>query len=399
VIEDRTDSPAQNVAALLTGGGIGGIAVIGLRGPDAPRILNEIFSPRRAAGPVEPSADRLVLGEILEGGERLDEAIVNLRPDAGATYIAEINVHGGSRVCQRVLQLVGRMGAEVVDPGRFDAASWPMAAEGLGNPAIGREMLAHLPAAPTGAVVTLLTRQWSAGLSRLAHDAIAAIQSGSADADQLESSLRTAADRLSLCQRLLNPPEVVLAGPANAGKSSLANALLGREACIVTDVPGTTRDWVREPADLGGPAVWLTDTAGLWGPDDPLDREAVGRAWQRVDAADLVLAVFDAAAPPAADDEPWRRLLAETNVLLVANKIDLAPAPAGAVGVAASSGDGVADGRRAILARLGLDRLDLDLPAAFTERQEGLLRAAAAALVDRSASDAVNRLGQLLASR
>jgi small GTP-binding protein len=248
---------------------------------------------------------------------------------------------------------------------------------------------------------------------------------------------------------------VVLAGPPNAGKSSLANALIGRQACIVTDTPGATRDWVREMADVAGCPVWVTDTAGLWSPQDPLDAEAVARAWARIDSADLVLAVFDAANPPRGDDPDWRRLLARPNVLIVANKADLlvraGPAdegdalrPAGARSgttspppCAAASGAtsdmatqawpchpverevgcaallhtesattaaavsavtlaGLAELRRTILRRLGLADLGADSPAAFTARQAGLLGAAADALAAGQTVPALKSLRDLL---
>lgn len=387
-------------AILHTPAGAGGIAVVLLAGPRAGEILAEVFA-ARAGG--QPEAGRLRLGEVRAGGERLDEAVAHIREPE----LAEIHLHGGPRVVQRVLQRLGECGAVVdASPTPAAAGAWPLSAEGMDNPAIGRELLEHLPKATTRGVLRLLAQQWSAGLSALVRAALRACRErdGAPPSGSFEGvsgpprsdDLVAAADRLALMRRLLDPPEVVIAGPPNAGKSSLANALLGRQACIVSAVPGTTRDWVREPADLGGVPVWLTDTAGLWTPEDAIDAEAVGRAWARVEAADLVVAVCDAAAPPGDDDPAWRRLVLRASALPVAGRADLAPAPAGLLAVSARTGEGVPALRREIPRRLGLAVPEGAFPAAFTERQARCLRAAADALARHAPADAARALRELL---
>ncbi|NQU76507.1 MAG: 50S ribosome-binding GTPase [Planctomycetes bacterium] len=414
-------NPLPTVAMLHTPGGAGGIAVVLLAGAEAANILDRVFdSPHRRCGPelAGQSPTALRLGHVMDGNERLDEAIVTVRPLEGrpGETVAEINIHGGPRITQRVLKLLAEAGATIVadDPdlaGRFDV--WPLTAEGSNknNPAIGRELLKALPIARTRLAVSILTRQWDAGLSDLAAAALSELQPGRCQADGVSASVRrlslvsrlhAAADRLSAMDRLVSPPEVVLAGPPNAGKSSLANALLGRDACIVTNVPGTTRDWVRELADVDGWAAWLTDTAGLWSPADPIDAEAVRRAWGKIDEAELVLAVFDAAAPPA-DDPNWQRLTCRSNVIVVANKSDLSAPPPGAMAplpnalaVSATADSGLPQLRRAILAKLGLADFDPHAPAAFTPRQSAALRAAAAAIVANEPGKAAEILLGLL---
>lgn len=390
------------VAMLQTPGGAGGIAVVLLAGPDAGRILQAVFRPETGGPAGEDRPYQLKLGELRDGRERLDEAIVTVRPLAGrpGAIAAEINIHGGPRVTQRVLALLADAGATIApdDPelaGRCDV--WPLSAEGMENPAIGREMLAAMPRARTRTVLAMLSRQWDAGLSRLAHQALAAAARGrSVDLEALAASLRTAADRLGLMQRLLDPPEVVLAGPPNAGKSTLTNALVGRDVSIVTDVPGTTRDWVRELADVTGRAVWFTDTAGLWATGDPVDSQAVSRAWQRIDQADLVLTVLDAANPPAGDDPDWRGLTDRPNAVVVANKTDLAVVSSNAMPVSAETGAGLPELRCQILSRLGLDHLDPDAPAAFTARQAEQLVLAAQAVERGQNGEAADALRNLL---
>jgi tRNA modification GTPase len=125
-------------------------------------------------------------------------------------------------------------------------------------------MLEALPQAASELVVAAVSQQWSAGVSQLA-----------SDPDVSAELLRSAARRLPMMQKLLSPPEVVLVGPPNVGKSTLANAIVGREVSIVHTIAGTTRDWVREQALLGGVPIWLTDTAGLFDfPHDPHGRNS-----------------------------------------------------------------------------------------------------------------------------
>ncbi len=419
------------VATLQTPPGTGGIAVIRLVGPGVQAVARALFS-----APL-PAPGRLALGELRQDGQRIDEALL-AGVNAPAGGAVEINVHGGPRVVQRVLAALAQAGAAVADTPAAEPDAWLLAAEGLDNPAIGQEMLAALPAARTDRALAALTAQWSAGLSRLARETLLHIdhlpiasagpKAPPAQAHGRQSvgigagrprrgpvhphvrranglapgmpgvsggRLRRAAEALPQMQRLLNPPEIVLAGPPNAGKSSLANALLGRPACLVSDQPGTTRDWVRELADLAGLAAWLTDTAGLWQAPDALDHQAVARAWARIDEADLVLAVCDASRPPPADDA-WARLLGQPHVLRLANKADLAGPPAGFLPVSAATGDGLAALRRSIADAMGLADLDPTAAMAFTTRQANLLHTAANALDAADPASAAHALHDLL---
>jgi tRNA modification GTPase len=129
-------------------------------------------------------------------------------------------------------------------------------------------------------------------------------------------------------------PEVAFAGRSNVGKSSLVNALAGRDVAIVAATPGTTRDALEVRLVLAGVPVTLIDTAGLRETSDPVEAEGVRRALARAEAADLVLEVVDASDPEG---------VAAVSVgarVRVANKIDLAPAPAGFLGLSVATGVG-----------------------------------------------------------
>ena len=194
--------------------------------------------------------------------------------------------------------------------------------------------------------------------------------------------------------RLLDPPEVVLAGPPNAGKSTLANALIGREVSIVHDRAGTTRDWVRELAIIRGVPIRVTDTAGLWEAPEGIDAQAVRRARRRAEAADLVLLLGEGQSPAAPE---W---LHPGRLLRVVSKCDLqAFSPgrpsdrAGGLAVSALTGEGLDDLKDAIVGEMGLADLNPAAPMAFTRRQADLLTRAAEAVDDGNpvaAGDALN---------
>jgi len=125
---------------------------------------------------------------------------------------------------------------------------------------------------------------------------------------------------------------VVVAGPPNAGKSSLINAIVGEDRSIVTDLPGTTRDHIEVPLSLGGVPVRLTDTAGLRETEDEVEAIGVGRAESLVEASDVLLWLGDA---EAAADHPRR--------INVHAKSDIsAPPPPGSIAVSSLTGEGVA---------------------------------------------------------
>ena len=379
-------------ATLQTPPGRGGIAVIVIAGDRCEQVLAEVFRPLRShtAG----GQDVLRLGRIADGPEVIDEAIVCCR-----SGVCEINIHGGPAAARRTMQLLAAHGAHVLPAASAATDSLPLAHPRLANPAIGAEMLAALAGAQSDLVIAAVTQQWSAGLSDLAARALAGIEGAKSGGPPL-AALRQAAAGLPVMQRLLNPAEVVLAGPVNAGKSTLANALLGRQVAIVHETPGTTRDWVRERAIVRGVPIWLTDTAGLWekpacgeqGRAEGIDAEAVRRARQRAEQADLVL--LTSAARPT----PTPAWLHAKSVVYVWAKADLAPPPPGFAGVAVSAhtGAGLDELKQTVLEALGMGNIDPSRPMAFAPRQADLLARAADALDARHPAPAAQSLRQLL---
>ncbi|MCL1837102.1 MAG: tRNA uridine-5-carboxymethylaminomethyl(34) synthesis GTPase MnmE [Treponema sp.] len=184
----------------------------------------------------------------------------------------------------------------------------------------------------------------------------------------------------------------VIAGRPNAGKSSLFNLLLREERSIVTEVPGTTRDWIEAWVSMEGIPVRLADTAGLRESVDPVEKIGVERSRDLLDAAELVIYLLDGEAGITAEDLSVIAELKQKPAphLVLWNKADIAPmpqqlAPAAFIRVSAKTGEGVADLTKAITAavkaRAGVDgAADSQTAAIGSERQKNLVEAAAAAV-------------------
>jgi tRNA modification GTPase len=190
---------------------------------------------------------------------------------------------------------------------------------------------------------------------------------------------------------------VVLAGEPNVGKSSLLNRLAGEERAIVTAIPGTTRDAVRESIQVEGVPLHVIDTAGLREPGDEVERLGIERTWQEIERADVVLRVVDASRPErATEDAVLARVPAGLVPIVVHNKIDLAGEPArversGAavdVYLSAKTGEGIAGLRAALLEQAGYAGREEDVFMARERHLDALRRA------QRLLGAAANRLEQ-----
>jgi len=202
-----------------------------------------------------------------------------------------------------------------------------------------------------------------------------------------------------------DPPTVLLAGPPNAGKSTLANRLAGSERCIVSDTPGTTRDLVAEDVSLCGYPFRMLDSAGLRATEDPVEKLGVDRTTSALAESSVVVMVLDGSAP-SPEDPGWRATALRQRPLIALNKMDLGHDGAtesaaretglSVLPVSAREGAGVAALERAILFRSPFrGPADRDLPCPFTARQVRCLEAARDIMgSDRAA--AVSLLTELL---
>jgi len=351
-------APRDTIFAPATGVGRAAISVIRLSGPACDRALAALTA---APWPAERLATLKTLRDPVTG-EALDRALI-LRFVAPRSFtgedMAELQVTGGRAVLQGIVEALALIdGLRPAEPGEFALRAFENGKLDLSQV----EGLADLVDAQTQAQRRQALRIAGGALSREAEairavivDAMAAIEaqidfSDQEDVDpaglvQVRHLAEAAAKRIRQTlasarsgERLRDGFNVVIAGPPNVGKSTLMNAIAGRDVSIVSASPGTTRDPVEIHLDLRGFPVSLVDTAGLRESDDPIENEGILRARRRVREADLTLWLSDRAEPAALGSGE-----AKGPVLPVRTKIDLAggDSPSSPIAVSARTGQGI----------------------------------------------------------
>ena len=334
----------STIFALSSGRPPAAIAVVRVSGPRAgvalEKLIGRLPEPRRAA-----------LARVRDpaSGEVIDEALALWFPAPRSETgedVAELQLHGGQAVIAGVLDALATIeGCRPAEAGEFTRRAFENGRLDL----TAVEGLADLIAAETPAQRRLAFRQLKGLIGDRAEawrrrliEALALVEaridfSDEADvpedligpalyaAQQLRDEIAGVLADGRRGERLRDGLVVAIAGPPNAGKSTLLNRLARREAAIVSPYAGTTRDVIEVHLDLDGYPVTLLDTAGIRDSDEPVEQEGVRRARERAAAADLVLWVIDGSAGgPAIEDQP--KNLANAAIWLVRNKIDRAAA-------------------------------------------------------------------------
>ena len=312
-------SARDTIFALSSGRPPAAIAVVRISGPHA-RVALEALS-GRVPQPRQAALARL---RDPDGGESLDEALALWFPAPRSETgedMAELQLHGGRAVIAAVLAALQRLpGFRPAEAGEFTRRAFENGRLDL----TAVEGLADLIGAETEAQRRQAYRQLKGMLGDRAEtwrgrliQALALVEAGidfSDEADvpdelirpalaiarELHDEIATALAQAGRGERLRDGLVVAIAGPPNAGKSTLLNRIAKREAAIVSPFAGTTRDVIEVHLDLGGYPVTLLDTAGMRETDDPIEQEGVRRARERAAAADLVLWVTEAGRPMAA---------------------------------------------------------------------------------------------------
>lgn len=336
------EATRTTLVGVATGTPDGGVAIVRVSGPGASEVLASL-------GVTEtPPPRRMVRRAIGLGAGHVEDGLVVWMPGPRSFTgedVLELHVHAGDRNVRAVLEACLRGGGTAAGPGDFSRRAFELGALSLDQAEgiaalIGAqtdEALAQarrLAAGEVGRRVEAL-REMVAGLRTEVEanlDFPEDVEPGHARRWQGEvSDVRTQLERwlegFEAGRRGRERARFVLAGPPNAGKSSLFNALLRRRRAIVADMPGTTRDYVEAEFNLGPHGAWLVDTAGLRGDADAIEAVGIEMSREQVEQADVVLWV------EASDGEPVVRPDLATEVIEVETKRDLGTRRADALGV------------------------------------------------------------------
>jgi tRNA modification GTPase len=364
--------PADTIVAIATPPGRGGVGVVRLSGRDAFAIAAALCGALPDVRVAALRQFRDAQGEVIDTGLLIRFAAPN---SFTGEDVVELQAHGSPVILELIVAAAVAAGARRAGPGEFSQRAFLNDRMDLAQ----AEAVADLIAAASEKAARAAHRSLEGEFSR-AVDAIhaalvelrvwveAALDFPDEDVDFLadgQVASRTAELREQLEQllaragsgRLLTDGvRIAIIGPPNAGKSSLLNALAERDAAIVTEIPGTTRDVLRETITLAGMPVVLSDTAGLRETADRVESEGVRRARREMQSADLVFHVIDATDP---SPHTLTGVPESVPVLRIVNKIDLSGESAGRedeqVRVSAKTGAGLGVLEQAVLEMLGAE--------------------------------------------
>jgi tRNA modification GTPase len=408
------------IAAVATPPGRGGIGIVRVSGSAARHIaegmLGKLPKPRHAS-----------FANFLDtAGEPIDQGLALFFPAPHSFTgedVLELHGHGGPVVLDMLLNRVLELGARVARPGEFseraflngklDLAQAEAVADLIeaGSETAARSALRSLEGEFSRRVHALVE-----GLTRLRLYVEAAIDFPEEEIDfladervtqELDVLAQDVEKLLASTQQgvlLHDGMTVVLAGPPNAGKSSLLNALAARDTAIVSAIPGTTRDVLRERIHIDGMPLHIIDTAGLRESRDEIESEGIRRAREQMQRADRVLLVLDDSSHDALPAEVLQHVPAQLPRSVIRNKIDLTGRAAGAtkkadeteIALSAKTGAGLDDLRRHLKECMGLQPAG---EGSFMARRRHLdaIRRAQACLVQGRTRLKESRAGELLA--
>lgn len=408
------NSPERDViAAIATAPGRGGIGVVRVSGPRLAGMALQLL------GKVPPArvATRAAFRD--EGGRPIDDGIALYFPAPGSYTgedVLELHGHGGEIVMRLLLQRCLKLGARLAEPGEFTRRAFLNEKLDLAQAEGVADLIEAATEAAARCALRSLRGEFSALIDSLVERLIDLRMLVEATLDFPEEEIE-AVDRQAAQERLARLRadldhvivqgrqgsvlrtglQVVLAGQPNVGKSSLLNRLAGEDLAIVTAVPGTTRDAVRQTVQIEGVPLSIIDTAGLRETRDEVEAIGISRTWQTIERADVLLLVVDAAGGiTSRDREIIARLPRQLRRVVVFNKIDLVGESAHLaetggethVWLSAKNGEGLDLLRNALLSIAGWQTTGEDL---FLARERHIVALERASACLARAADVLDR--------
>ena len=307
-LSEREDT----IIALATPQGVGAIAVIRISGKDAIRVCNEVFFGKNLE---EQASHTIHLGTIRDGEKIIDEVLVSLFKGPRSftkENVVEISTHGSSYIVNQVLKLFVRKGIRLAKPGEFTQRAFLNGQFDLAQAEAVADLIHSDSESSHQAALNQMRGGFSSEIQELRNQLIHFASMIELELDFSEEDvefvsregLRQLVERiLRLVEELIlsfdlgnvikNGVPTVIAGKPNAGKSTLLNALLNEEKAIVSDIAGTTRDFIEDELSLGGVIFRFIDTAGLRETTDTIEAIGVSRTQEKMRTASLILYLFD----------------------------------------------------------------------------------------------------------
>lgn len=332
----------DTIAAIATAPGQAAVGIVRVSGPESYPIVARLFRPASGQRVADLAANQVVFGRLYDDDVLVDECLL-LTFRAPRSYttqdVLEIQTHGGTAVVQRVLDVCLQQGARLAKPGEFTMRAYLSGRIDL--------LQAEAVLAMVNAQSETARRNASLGLSKALSDALHIMQTtltevyGNLQAvfDYPEEGVPEAEFRMPVKRvmeridellatanagRLLRQgAKLALIGRPNAGKSSLLNILLGYDRSLVSDTPGTTRDYLEAPLELHGMPITAIDTAGIRDTADIIEASGVKMAKDIAAAADVTLFLVDGSQPLQAEDKVMVGQLEPSRSLVIATKADL----------------------------------------------------------------------------
>jgi tRNA modification GTPase len=337
---------ADTICAISTPAGEGGIGIVRISGKKSHSITESIFKPRGDRKKFTHLPRTLYLGYIINpnNNSEIDE-VFTVFMNAPHTYtcedIAEIHTHGGYAAQKKVLSLILDCGARLAEPGEFTKRAFLNGRIDL----LQAESVLDIIHSETDEELHYALKYLQGGLSQkiqkfqeTLRNALAGMEAlidfPEEDIDihpdevvlplkKIKTDIENLVDSYYEGRGIKQGFEVLIAGKANVGKSSLLNALLLKERAIVTPIPGTTRDLIEDTIYLHGIKIKIIDTAGIREPGNVVEEEGIKRVKQKISEVDLIIWLLDGAQSYSQDDEEVFRSIGQRNCLIVINKIDL----------------------------------------------------------------------------
>jgi len=335
-VAKKMSARRYTIAAVATPAGRGGIGVVRISGPRVSDIARTLL--RRL-----PKPRYATFGDFVDSdGNLLDQGIALYFPAPHSftgEEVLELQGHGGPVVMDLLLNAVLKLGARLARPGEFSERAFLNGKIDLAQAEAIADLIDSASTQAARCALRSLQGKFSANIHALVEQLIGLRGYIEAGIDFVDEEIDLLADGqvIEKIDKLINGLDaildsakqgyllkegmrIVLVGEPNVGKSSLLNCLAGRDTAIVTPIPGTTRDVVREQIQLDGMPLFMTDTAGLRETDDPVEQEGIRRTKLALNEADLVILLLDDRHP----DDNNASLVAEINEppLIVRNKID-----------------------------------------------------------------------------